>query len=105
MSGIGKLRERIVIEFASTNTDVEGQPIRSWSTLATVWARAEFLSGRELETLQKIDARTAVRFTIRYRTDVTALMRVTWRSSTWNIHTILPFEDRHYTRLITSKKD
>lgn len=112
---IGAKRERIVIQSSVETADAEGEPIDVWSTFATVWARVEFLSGRELEAMQKINAEASVKFTTNYiksmaewnkdtDPDMSPLeMRIRWRNSTWNIHAIQPTEDKFDMALMCSK--
>lgn len=100
---IGAMRERIVVQSFTDTPDAEGQPIRTWSTFTTLWARNTFLSGKELEGMQKINEQVQARFIVRYRTDLTELMRVTWRGSTWNIHAFLPTEDKFFMSLLVSR--
>lgn len=84
----GTLRHRITIQEPSASQDSYGEetPV-AWSTLATVWAAFEPLSGDEryIEVADQRLAETRVRFRIRYRDDVTHKMRVSWRSRTFNI--------------------
>jgi SPP1 family predicted phage head-tail adaptor len=100
---IGELRERLVIESLTGATDAEGESIKTWATSTTVWGRAEFLSGRELEAMQKVHAEAVVRFTVRYNSAITAAMRVSWRSGYWLIHAALPDERKTVTILLASK--
>lgn len=102
-SPIGVLRERLGIAQADETADAEGQPVKVWSGFTAVWARAEFLMGRELEAMQKINTEIALRFTVRYRTGITETMRVSWRNESWNIHAILPDERKEYMQLLVSK--
>lgn len=102
-SAIGLKRERVLIESFSESADAEGQPVKTWLTFITEWARAEFLSGRELEAMQKINAEISVKFTTNYRADVTEKMRLYWRNDYWNIHAILPTEDKFDMALMASK--
>ena len=102
---IGQRRQEIVIQSRTDTTDAEGQGIASWVTFITVWARAEYLTGRELESLQKINASISLRFSVSYRTDITPLMRVRWRSKNWNIEAVLPAEDTVGMALLCSKTE
>lgn len=100
---IGDKRERLLIQSCTEIADAEGHPVKTWRTLTTAWARAEYLSGQELEAMQKINAEIAVKFTVNYRPEVNEKMRVQWRGSTWNIHGVLPAEDKFDMRLAVSK--
>lgn len=103
---IGLLRERIEFQANTPVVDAEGQSVPSWSTLArgrSIPARAEFLHGRELEAAQKINSLVMLRFTVRYRTDLTVTQRILWRSSYWNIHGLLPDERISEMAILVSK--
>lgn len=109
-SGIGSLRERIVIESATEAADSEGEPVKTWSTFATVWARSERLSGRELESLRRVYSEASIRFTIRYRSDMdessldaARKMRILWRSNYYMINAVLSTERRDYMFIPASK--
>ncbi len=102
-SGTGQYRERIIVQVNTPSVDAEGQAIASWATYKTVWGRVRFVDGRELEGMQKVNARIEAEVTTQYRTDITVLHRLSWRSAFWNIHTILPNENKFSMRLLVSK--
>lgn len=79
MLAAGDLRERVSIEQRAESLDGIGENQGAWSTLATVWANAEPLRGREYFAAGQQQQTVDVRFRIRYRADVTGLMRVVWR--------------------------
>ena len=102
---IGLRREQIIIRQGTEAADAEGQPIVTWATLVTtgngaVWGRGEFLSGRELEAMQKINTEISVKIVMALRNDVTTKMQVQWKSpvasiaENYNINAIMPAEDR-----------
>jgi SPP1 family predicted phage head-tail adaptor len=87
---IGSLNRQVIIKQPAAVQDAAGQPIPTWTTLATVWADIRSLNG--LETI-KGGAETAIgkaSIRIRYRTDVTAAMRVVHGSTTYEIKAVLP---------------
>lgn len=106
---IGYKREQVTIQYGYESADSEGQAIVAWSTLATVWGRGEFLSGRELAAMQQIVSEVSVKLTMGKRRDVTTKMQISWRSPVvavaelWNILAILPGEDRNDMQLLLSK--
>lgn len=79
MSGLdtGKLDRRITVQTSST-TKVNGRPIKSWSTLATVWAEVRDIRPSRAEQIADglNMANRPCRIVIRYRDDITAGMRV-----------------------------
>ena len=97
----GKLNCRVVIKQPAAVQDAAGQPIPTWTTLATVWANIRSLNG--LETIkggaESSVAKASIR--IRYRTDVTAAMRVVHGSTTYEIKAVLPdVEGRRHLDLV-----
>lgn len=82
----GTLRERVTIQSFTAVQDAHGEPIKTWSNLATnptVWANVgsrasgeRFISGGE-----QVQASVSHTVRIRYREDVTVLMRLIWRTN------------------------
>lgn len=84
----GALRERVIIQQRTSTPDGQGGRDVVWSTLATTWAMVEPLTGTE--RLQA-GAETSVlshRITMRYRADVSAVLRLVWRRRVLEIHTV-----------------
>ena len=86
----GKLRQRLTLQTTAPAQDAHGQPIDSWSTLATVWAEIvptrgyeRFVSGAEQQ-----QAVLTHRVRIRFRDDVTSLMRGLWETRILDIEEI-----------------
>jgi SPP1 family predicted phage head-tail adaptor len=89
---IGKLNRLVTLQQPSTTQDAAGQPAPTWSDLASVWANIRYLSG--METI-KAGAETAVvnaSIRIRYRSDVTAAMRVSIGETVFQIKAVMPDE-------------
>lgn len=72
----GLLDRRVTLERRVEVVDPSGQPVVTWVPLATVWARVEPLGGRENFGAQQFVATGDLRFTVRWRSDVTPLHRV-----------------------------
>ena len=84
----GQLDRRITIKNFSETTDNFGQQVKSFSTLASVWANVVERVGREGEDGDMIAATKKVEFIIRYRTDVNEEMRISYNSNTYKIQAI-----------------
>jgi SPP1 family predicted phage head-tail adaptor len=86
----GKLNRRVVIQQLAAGQDEIGQPVQTWTALATVWANIRQLNG--LETIkggaEASIAKASIR--IRYREDVTAAMRVLDGSTAYEIKAVMP---------------
>lgn len=90
MRASGRMRDQIVIESRGTAVDAVGQPVETWSTVATVWADIRHPSG--LEAI-KADAPTEiVRASIRIDelAGLDSGMRVTHGTTVYAIKAILP---------------
>ncbi len=84
----GQLDRRITIKKFSETTDSFGQQVKSFSTLASVWANVVEKVGREGEDGDMIAATKKVEFIIRYRTDVDEEMRILYNNNTYKIQAI-----------------
>jgi SPP1 family predicted phage head-tail adaptor len=97
----GQLDRRIVIQGYSESTDAFGQEVKSYSTLATVWANVKEKVGSEGEKGDMLASTKKVEFIIRYRTDVDEQMRVSYNSNIYKIQTIQVADERKaYLKLI-----
>jgi len=97
----GALRTRVFIERQSTTQDAVGQPLTTWTTLATVWAEIRYRRGLEAIQADAMVSTAHARIRIRWRTDVTAGMRVRSAGTTFNITAVLPEEiKREYVDLV-----
>lgn len=79
MINAGNLTERIVLQSPSASVDALGQRVETWATVATVWAQAQPLRGREYFAAGAMQSEAQVRFRIRWRSGVDGTMRVLWR--------------------------
>jgi SPP1 family predicted phage head-tail adaptor len=101
---LGDLDRRIRIEQCTWVTDSVGQRIAVWSTLATVWAKVAYESGREVYEADQKVAERVVKFIVRYRS-LDETMRVVYDGF---VHDILAIEEigrERYLALRTLKKD
>ncbi len=84
----GKLDRRIVLERFTTTVDDYNEPVKSWSTLATVSASYEPLSDGEKFRASETAAEASARFVTRYSTTVADLNpkdRLTFEGDPWEI--------------------
>lgn len=99
----GALRHSVTIQSRSSTQDSAGQPLLTWSDVATVWASIKMLSGvATLRTHADADlsiTRASIR--IRYRADVNAGMRVKHGTNYYAIKSVLPdMEGMQYLDLV-----
>lgn len=84
----GQLRERVTIQQAVETPDGGGGSSIDWQDVATVWAEVRPLSGRERLQAQQLESAVNYRIRIRFRSDITAGMRLVWRDQVMNIRAV-----------------
>jgi SPP1 family predicted phage head-tail adaptor len=91
----GDLRSKIIIEEATYTDNGFGGKITTWTTLATVWAKVEHLSGRELQIAQQISPNILYEITIRYRSEMSTQYRIYYSGQYFNIRDIKDLNNMH----------
>lgn len=84
----GKLRHRVQIQSATEARDAHGQMIKTWTLVATVWARIEPLRGKEYIEAQASTATVTHKIKMRHRT-LTVGQRLVHAARTFNIENII----------------
>ena len=82
---IGEMRERVAIKTRTLADDTIGGKTETWTTLATVWAKTNTIRGTEFIQQAQAGGELTHRVIIRYRSDVTAAMKLTCGSRTLKI--------------------
>lgn len=62
----GRLKQRIAIQTAAETKGATGQTVKTWSTVATVWAAVEPIRGEERIAAQGVQAKLTHRVILRY---------------------------------------
>ena len=88
----GRRDRRIILQVCTETQDSEGFPVKSWATLATVWAAVKFVRGDEKFLNSEKYAEVEVLFTITWRSDVTPKNRISHDGRTWEIMGVVPVE-------------
>lgn len=83
-------------------TDNFGQPVKTYTTFATVWAKVVEASGSESEEGDMVASVNKVDFIIRYRTDLDAQMRISWGGNIYLIQSIRSDEIRKAWMVIST---
>lgn len=81
MIDAGRFNQRVTLQAPVATLDELGQPVDGWTEVDTVWAEANPTRSQELSSGGSTDSQIDVVFRVRYRTDITAAMRVVWRST------------------------
>lgn len=86
MISAGEMDRLIQLQHATvTNDPQSNEPISTFSTYATVWAKMEFLRSTEGEASAREYADYGLFFTIRHRTDVDPEDRLVFESENYQI--------------------
>ena len=87
-----QLRSRVRIESRTSTQDAWGQPIETWTEVATLWADFRHTSGMEAAKGGAEISETRASIRIRWRTDITPAMRAveTFTGRTYGIKAVLP---------------
>jgi SPP1 family predicted phage head-tail adaptor len=90
MMPIGMRRVRGQLQSPPNTQDAQGQPSGSWTTVATIYADVRHLNGLEAIRAGADTSIVQTSVRIRYRTNVTAAMRLAFGSKTHEIKAVLP---------------
>lgn len=82
---VGRLDRRIVIQESTETKDVYGQPVKTWATLATVWAQVDDKSGGETYQAEQLTAYRKTVFVIRFRSGIEERMRILYNNRYYDI--------------------
>lgn len=99
---IGVLRDRVDLQSSTDSLDAFGQPARTWTTYATVWAKVQGQSGGEAQQANHQYSTVQYRITIRRRTDVSATHRAVWGSKTLNFFAVWDDDANRKHTIITA---
>ena len=95
MINAGQLDKRVKIQQATVARDAHGQPIETWSDLASVWASIEPLRGREFFAARQFQAETTHKLTGHWISGVLPTMRISHGSRTFGIEAVINVGERN----------
>lgn len=104
MINIGKKRHRITIQRSTPTLNSYGEPVDSWSTLATPWAEQIDQPGREYFKADQRISEAMIIFRIRYRTDLTTKMRVSFNGELYDIKALPVYGNREAIDIVALKQ-
>lgn len=90
----GSLRERVTVQIASGSTNALGETVLAWSDSTAVWASVEGVSASEQLTAGQSQVAISHRVRLRYLPGLTQSMRLSWRSRTLEIISLLEHGNR-----------
>lgn len=93
---IGRLNRLVTLQKRTATQDAAGQPVETWSDIATVRADIRYLSGLEMLRGGASQPEAKVSIRVRYREDLTSAQRLVAGNTTYHIAAVLP--DAHGRR-------
>jgi SPP1 family predicted phage head-tail adaptor len=87
-----RLNRLVTLQAPASGQDAAGQPLGGWTDVAQVYANIRYLSGIESIKAGAETSAAKASIRIRYRTDVTAAMRVSIGETVFQIKAVLPDE-------------
>jgi phage head-tail adaptor, putative, SPP1 family len=98
---IGSMRQRVNIQTLAANPVQEASGLRDlYTTIATVWASVEPVSGNTEFASKQIGEEVTHRVVIRYRSDVTAENWISWRGRRFRIRKVRDLEERRRYQIL-----
>lgn len=91
----GRLRHRVTIQQPVETRNAFGEAIKTWSTVATIYASVEPLSGREMFDAEQVQSEISHRVRLRYRSGLTTRMRLLYGSRVLHIQAVIDVKERH----------
>jgi SPP1 family predicted phage head-tail adaptor len=92
-----RLRHRLTLQQEVQTADGAGGNTRTWQNIVDLWAEINPISGRERAFAGQVQAEISHKITIRYRSGVTAGMRLLYNTRIFNIRTILNSKENNET--------
>lgn len=86
----GDLRTRVTIKQRTQGQDETGQPFDIWETVCECWTDLRHLSGMESIRADGVASIVKASARIRYRTGITAAMRLSVEGVDYNITAVMP---------------
>jgi SPP1 family predicted phage head-tail adaptor len=98
---VGRMDERVALQRVMETTNIYGERVEAWVTIADVWARIDYniAKSREVEEAGQESAQQYINFTIRQRTDVNEITRVQHQGRIYDIEAMAQSNDSQYTVL------
>lgn len=81
----GKLSKRITIQRREKTRNPSGQTVGMWKDVCTVWADVQCTDSKTVDSNGAIQHEGLYRFHIRWRSGITAEMRVLWQGRVFSL--------------------
>lgn len=94
------LDQRVTLRTRAAGQDAIGQPVLTWTDVATVWANVRYNSGAESIKAGADTSVVKASIRIRYRAGVLADMRAVHGTEVFEIKAVLPAKRKGYVDLV-----
>lgn len=91
---IGHLRHKVELQSPSHATDAGGGAVKTWTTLAHLWAKITPVSNNESVRQGKVQESITHNVTVRFRSDIGTNYRLLYESRAFNIRGIRNIDER-----------
>lgn len=81
----GQLDRRVTFQQATTSRNANGEPVDTYSTYASRWAKIEYGGGGDVVEGDRLLAQSTVKFTVRYDSRINKGMRIKYKHWFYNI--------------------
>ena len=99
-----ELNRKITFQsFTITQDPITGEITETWTDFVSVFAKVEPLVGREYFAAAAVQAEDSVKFTMRYRGDLTTAMRIVFDGKQFDISSIQNIRSANRETLIYAK--
>lgn len=101
---IGELDEQITIQSDTPTRGNSGSSKPGWGGDFTTWAKVEVVGGAERPEAGRVTEKLTAKFTIRYRTGMTAQHRIQWDSKNWDVNSApIPVDRKRFLVLVATE--
>jgi SPP1 family predicted phage head-tail adaptor len=101
---IGQMRDRITFLKKEEQTGAVVNLDGNYTDYATVWAKVEYFSSKEIYSANAINVLNSLKFIIRYRTDIDNAMRIRFDNNIYKITGIRPLDNKKMYMLIIAEQ-
>jgi SPP1 family predicted phage head-tail adaptor len=105
LNDIGELDRRITLRTPSIATNDYGERVRTYADTSSLWAKVDYIKGKEGDEADKLASVKRVDFLVRYNTSITETSQIAWDGDTFEIEAVLPIGRKQFMHLITRLVD
>lgn len=98
------MRHRVGIATRILTVDAFGQQVETWNEPTTIWAQVQEIQADEAQAYEVTQQKKKINITIRYKSGVTALDRITYAGNTFNILSVINIDGKNITMEIIAER-